>query len=43
MQSNKKFIKRIKLMLKSYINKEDFIKSDNVTKEQQWNKIKKSQ
>lgn len=43
MQSNKKFIKRINLMLKSYINKEDFIKSDNVIKEQKWNKIKKSQ
>ncbi|PPR16793.1 MAG: Nucleoside triphosphate pyrophosphohydrolase [Alphaproteobacteria bacterium MarineAlpha9_Bin3] len=40
-QSNKKFIKRVNLMLESYKNIEDFMKSDNKTKELNWMKVKK--
>ena len=40
-QSNKKFIKRVNLMLENFENKQDFMNSDNKTKELTWAKVKK--
>ena len=41
MRANKKFTKRMSLILQYYENKEDFIKSNNKIKEKYWNKVKK--
>jgi len=40
-RANKKFAKRINLILQDFENKEDFIKSNNKIKEKYWNKVKK--
>ena len=41
MRANKKFKKRINLILQDFENKIDFIESSNKIKEKYWNKVKK--